>query len=197
MIEQLAMNLCLNAQEALGPGGGRLTLDARLVVLEGDTVRINPEAGSGSFVRLSVTDAGCGMTPAVLSVTLSPSFPRGGKRTRPSASRPPTASPSSTGAGWRSRPASGGSVRYRIHLPLLVPGRPADTESAKQEIPKGKETILVVDDEQAVRKMVALGLQIYGYHVLEANSGPEALQIWDQHAGRIDLLLPTCGCPDG
>lgn len=195
MIEQLATNLCLNAQEALGQGGGRLTLDARLVVLEGDTVRTNPEAGSGSFVRLSVTDAGCDMAPAVLERYFEPFFSAKGDKDA-ALGLSAAYGIAKQHRGWMEVATRlGRFCSFRIHLPALGQGQPAEAEPAKQEIPKGKETILVVDDEQAVRRMVALGLQIYGYHVLEANSGPEALQIWDQHGGQIDLLFTDMRMP--
>lgn len=195
MIEQLATNLCLNAQAALGDGGGRLTLDARAVVLDGECARSNPEAGSGSYVRLSVTDAGCGMIPAVLERYFEPFFSARGEKDA-ALGLSAAYGIAKQHKGWMEVATRlGRFCSFRIHLPAFAQGQPGERETNGQEIPKGKETILVVDDEQAVRKMVVLGLQIYGYHVLDANSGPEALQVWEQQGGQIDLLFTDMRMP--
>ena len=195
MIEQLALNLCLNAQEALGGGGGRLNIDARLVVLDGDTARGNPEAGSGSFVRISVTDAECGMPPAVLDRYFEPFFSARGEKDA-ALGLSAAYGIAKQHKGWMEvANRLGRFCSFRIHLPAFTQGQPAEAEPASQPAPKGKETILVVDDEQAVRKMVVLGLQIYGYHVLEANCGPEAVQVWDQNRGQVDLLFTDMRMP--
>jgi two-component system cell cycle sensor histidine kinase/response regulator CckA len=195
MMEQLAGNLCLNAQAALGPGEGRLTLDARLVVLEADAARANPEAGSGPFVRLSVTDAGCGMTPAVLERYFEPFFSAKGEKDA-ALGLSAAYGIAKQHRGWMEVATRlGRFCSYRVHVPALAHPQIAEPDGGKPEAVKGKETILVVDDEQAVRKMVALGLQLYGYNVLEADSGPEAVQMWEHHSGEIDLLFTDMRMP--
>ncbi len=199
MMEQLATNLCLNAQEALGAVGGRLTLDARLVVLDSDAARINPEATAGSFVRLSVTDPSCGLNAQVLERFYEPFF----------ATKSVEKDPKDAGlglsavygiakqhGGWMEVASRMGRFcSFRVHIPALAKAQPIEPEAPQPERPKEKETILVVDDEQAIRKMVALGLQLYGYEVLEASSGQEAIEVWDEHGGRVDLLFTDMRMP--
>jgi len=88
----------------------------------------------------------------------------------------------------------GKSVAFRVYLPALSNVQPVGPASLAPPAPSGKETILVVDDEQAVRKMVVLGLQLYGYHVLEASDGTEAIRVWDAADG-IDLLFTDMRMP--
>jgi two-component system, cell cycle sensor histidine kinase and response regulator CckA len=196
MMEQLATNLCLNAQRALGPGGGRLTLDARRVVLGSEAARANPEAGTGPFVRLSVTDPGCAMTPAVLDRYFEPFFSTKGAEKDAALGLSAAYGIAKQHGGWMEIATRLGSFcSLRVHIPALGQAEPAEPEAPKRESPKAKETVLVVDDEQAVRKMVALGLQLYGYEVLEANSGAEAVQVWNEHPGEIDLLFTDMRMP--
>ena len=86
---------------------------------------------------------------------------------------------------------------FRVYLPALTKAPLVDSASPILEVKRGKETILLVDDETAIRDMVALGLQLYGYRVLEAASGEEATLVWDQHAGEIDLLFTDMRMPGG
>jgi PAS domain S-box-containing protein len=199
MMEQLATNLCLNAQEALGAVGGRLTLDARLVVLDGDAARLNPEAAAGSFVRLSVTDPSCGLNAPTLDRYYEPFF------STKSVEKDPKDAGLGLSAVYGIAKQHGGWMEvasrldrfcsFRVHIPALAKAQPAEPEAPKPELLREKETILVVDDEQAIRKMVALGLQLYGYDVIEASSGPEAIQAWEEHGGRVDLLFTDMRMP--
>jgi CheY-like chemotaxis protein len=86
---------------------------------------------------------------------------------------------------------------FRVYLPALTKAPPVRPESPLLEVQRGKEMILLVDDETALRDMVALGLQLHGYRVLEAANGQEAIQAWDDHAGEIDLLFTDMRMPGG
>jgi CheY-like chemotaxis protein len=85
---------------------------------------------------------------------------------------------------------------FRIYLPALAKAPAASPESPALEIRKGTEAILLVDDQEMVRHMVALSLKTYGYRVIEAASGPEAIQAWKDHRGEIDLLFTDMRMPD-
>jgi two-component system cell cycle sensor histidine kinase/response regulator CckA len=197
MIEQVITNLCLNAQDAMAPKGGRLTIDARLVGLDAEAVRVNPEAAPGSFVCLSVTDTGSGMNASTLERLFEPFFTTKevGKGTGLGLST--VYGIMKQHRGWVEVTSQmGKGSTFRVYLPAwdkAPPGRPAPT----LEVRKGKETVLLVEDEKGIRDMVALGLQRYGYRVFEAVNGPEAIKVWDDHAGEIDLLFSDMRMPGG
>jgi CheY-like chemotaxis protein len=198
MIEQLITNLCLNAQDAMTPGGGRLAIGARLVALDADAARMNPEATPGSFVCLSVTDSGDGMDAETLEHLFEPFFAteRVGKGAGLGLST--VYGITKQHRGWMEVTSQlGQGSTFRVYLPELAKPDQAGAEGAALRARNGRETVLVVDDEQAVRKMVTMGLQIYGYRVLEAGNGSEALQVWGDHAHEIDLLFTDMRMPGG
>jgi len=198
MIEQVVMNLCLNAQDAMVPKGGRLTIDARLVELDAGAARVNAEARPGSFVCLSVADTGCGMDATTLEHIFEPFFTTKDVGKGTGLGLATVYGITKQHQGWVEAVSEvdHGSV-FRIYLPALTKDVSRGSVPAIGETPKGNETILLVEDEQAVRDIVMLGLQWYGYRVLYAASGEEALRIWDQHAEEIDLLFTDMRMPGG
>ncbi len=198
MMEQVITNLCLNAQDAMAPAGGRLTIDAQLVELGAEAAWTNPEARPGAFVCLSVTDTGCGMAAATLAHLFEPFF-----TTKPVGKGTGLGLSTVHGIakqhrGWvevTSRTGQGST--FRVFLPALTKAPPVSPESSLLEIQQGNETILLVEDEKAIRDVVALGLRRYGYRVFEAGDGPEAIQVWNDHAGEIDLLFTDMRMPGG
>jgi PAS domain S-box-containing protein len=198
MIEQVITNLCLNAQDAMAPRGGPLTIDLKLVKLDAEAARVNPEASAGAYACLSVTDTGCGMEAATLRRLFEPFFTTKalGKGTGLGLST--VYGIIKQHRGWVEVTSHVGmGSTFRVYLPALAEVSPVKPELPTAEVPKGKETILLVDDEESVRDMVALGLQIYGYRVFEAGDGREALHVWDQHRGEIDLLFADMRMPGG
>jgi|CZKI01.1.fsa_nt_gi two-component system cell cycle sensor histidine kinase/response regulator CckA len=196
MIEQLITNLCLNAQDSMAPEGGRLTIDARLVTLDSNAARVNPEASPGSFVCLSVTDTGCGMNSAALERVFEPFFTTKAMGKGTGLGLSTVYGITKQHKGWMEAASQmGQGSTFRVYLPALTKSAQAGPESPVFGVQNGNETILVVDDEQAVRKMVALGLQLYGYHVLEAGNASEAIQVWDDHEEAIDLLFTDMRMP--
>jgi len=184
------MNLCLNAQDAMAPKGGRLTIDARLVKLDAEASRVNPEARPGVFVCLSVTDTGCGMDTATLKRLFEPFFTTKevGKGTGLGLSTVYGITKQHRGWVEVASQLTKGST-FRVYLPALAHAPPVALESPAVDVRRGKETILLVDDDKTIRDMIALGLQLYGYRVVEATSGEEALQVWADYTGEIDLLF--------
>ncbi|MDD2763594.1 MAG: ATP-binding protein [Opitutaceae bacterium] len=198
MIEQVVTNLCLNAQDAMAPKGGRLTIDAGLVELDAEAIRVNPEARPGLFVCLAVADTGCGMDTATLKHLFEPFFTTKevGKGTGLGLSI--VYGITNQHGGWVEVASQvGKGSTFRVYLPAVTKALLAKPEFPTLEIRRGKETILLVDDEKTLRDMIGLGLQLYGYRVIEAANGQEATQVWDQHAGEIDLLLTDMRMPGG
>jgi signal transduction histidine kinase/CheY-like chemotaxis protein len=195
-IEQVVMNLCLNARDAM-PGGGTITVSARNCRFgENDGAAISGRQ-VGEFVRLSVVDTGCGMTPEVREHLFEPFF----------TTKPPGAG---TGLGLATvygivqeaggfitvETEVGKGTTVHVCLPASTRGR---VEIAPLEIRpadrRAGETILLVEDDEQVRLMTRLFLEENGYTVLQAASGPTALCLASENAAPIHLLLSDVVMP--
>jgi PAS domain S-box-containing protein len=188
-LEQVIMNLAVNARDAM-PSGGRLVIDTEEVEVD-EHVATEIGCPAGSYAVLSVSDTGCGMDDATRARIFEPFF---------------TTKPSGHGTGLGLSTVygivrqSGGAVTvysepglgtvFRVFLPLV--DAPAATRARRQSAatrPGGHETVLVVEDDARVRDAVTRILENEGYTVLRAKDGGEAFSVFDGHAGRIDLLL--------
>jgi PAS domain S-box-containing protein len=201
MIEQVLMNLSVNARDAM-PSGGQLSISTALCNFEIDEMPGHPEARAGRFVRLTVADNGCGMSKATLERIFEPFF-----TTKESGKGSGLGLATVYGivkqhSGWImvSSKINVGTT-FDVYLPACAistqsePAREGDAEF--QMIRGAGETILVVEDEPAVRQMVIGLLQSCGYRVLEAMDGPAALEIWERERGRFDLLFTDMVMPGG
>ncbi|MFI5180372.1 MAG: PAS domain S-box protein [Thermoanaerobaculia bacterium] len=188
-IEQVLLNLSLNARDAM-PDGGRLTIEIANAALDETFANQPGHPEPGSYVMLAVTDTGVGMSAETMSHLFEPFFTTKGpgKGTGLGLATVYGIVKQSGGYIWASsRPGSGAT--FRIYLPRIE-GEAAASESARAtDAPGGDETILVVEDEAALRKMAVSVLASCGYTVLEAGSPAIALDVAERHAGRIDLLL--------
>jgi CheY-like chemotaxis protein len=187
------LNLAVNARDAM-PGGGTLTIETRSIELDDDG-RVNRELGAGRYVQLSVSDTGGGMTPDVREHAFEPFF---------------TTKPREAGSGlglatvYGIVTEAGGAVRIyseedlgttvRVYFPAIDEPAPRGGERRGRIAPGGRdETILVVEDEDAMRKVTSRILRLNGYLVLEAASGNEALDIAAKHD--LQLLLTDVVMP--
>ena len=190
MMEQVLMNLVLNARAAM-PGGGHLTIAVRAVEVDAERAALQPGAGAGRHVGLVVTDTGVGIAPEILPRIFEPFF---------------TTKAAGTGTGLGLSMVLGLVQQHRGWLEIetqiglgttvtvLLPAADqaqVDLRSASPRVPVrgGHETILLVEDEAAVRTGTRVVLQRYGYRVLEADSAAAALARWDADGGGVDLLL--------
>ncbi|GEM_PF-154317 len=189
-LEQVLLNLAINARDAM-PRGGRLTLETRNVELDARFVRHHSGSRPGQHVLLTVSDNGAGMPPDVRSRIFEPFF------TTKEVGR-------GTGLGLatvygivkqsngyitvESEPGQG--TTFHIYLPRAEEELlPAVESRERATVAGGTETILLVEDQQDVRALACEFLGRQGYRVLEARSGPEALQVSGQHAGEIHVLV--------
>jgi len=189
-IEQVIVNFAVNARDAM-PSGGRLTIATRNVMLNAAFVSAHPAAAAGPHVVLEVRDTGVGMDEAALQRAFEPFF---------------TTKPAGKGCGLglstvygivkqhegytavESEPGCGAT--FRVYLPRI--GAPAEAprgDGARDPLPRGDETILLVEDEDAVRGLVREILSRLGYRVLAAADGLEALALSERFAEPIHLLL--------
>lgn len=197
MIEQVVMNLCINARDAM-PKGGRLTV--RLEKREFDPAKplSSIEARSGQFICLSVADTGCGMDEETRRRVFEPFFTtkKVGKGTGLGLAT--VYGIAKQHNGWievTSEMKKG--TEFRVFLPLGTAKHSAAADSRTPQIHGGIETILVVEDDEEMRKVLVLSLKMSGYRVWEARNGPEALQTWSGRLDQIDLVLTDMIMPGG
>ena len=198
MLEQVVTNLCVNARDAMMPLGGRLLIEADVVILGADAVRVHPEAGVGRFVRLTVADTGCGMDAATLPRIFEPFFTTKEVGKGTGLGLATVYGITKQHGGWvevQSTPGHGAT--FRVYFPAITTAAPLGSGAPFPKKESGGETILLVEDEEPVRFMVSLTLQKCGYIVLEAPDGKAALNTWGNRVGEIDLLLTDMVMPNG
>lgn len=187
-IEQVLMNLIVNAKYAM-QNGGRLTIETGNITLDEEYARSHEGVQPGPYVVLAVTDTGCGMSREVQERIFEPFFTTKGMK--------------GTGLGLStvygivkqhgghiyvySEPEVG--TTFKIYLPSTEESGEEGVSNEPERIQQGDRTILVVDDEPSIRRLVMDTLQPLGYRTLEASCGEEALQINEALAGELDLLL--------
>jgi PAS domain S-box-containing protein len=198
MIEQVVTNLCVNARDAMMPNGGRLTIDARLVTLDAEAEKLNPEARPGLFVRLVVADTGSGMDTATMKHLFEPFFTTKDVGKGTGLGLATVYGITKQHGGWIEveSEVGRGSI-FRVFLPAQKKTASTNSGPAEEEARKGRETILLVEDDQAVRDTVVLGLKRFGYRVLVAADGQEATEVWSRLSGEIDLLFTDIRMPGG
>ncbi len=196
-IEQVLMNLVVNAKDAM-PSGGRLTIGTANVVLGGKYVRTHMEMPCGRYVMLSVSDTGVGMDPEVRDRIFEPFFTtkEKDKGTGLGLSTVYGIVKQSGGNIWvHSEPGKG--TTFKIYLPVVVGPLEEWTERVVEggEIAGGKETILIVEDFEEVRQLAREVLERQGYTVLEAANGDETLKVCERMKDKIDLIVTDVVMP--
>ena len=195
-IEQVIMNLVINARDAL-PEGGKVTVETANVELDEEYCRRHVAARPGHFVMISVSDDGCGMDEETRSRIFEPFFTtkERGKGTGLGLSTAYGIVKQSGGFIWvYSEPGQG--TTFKIYLPRIEEAisRHAPTSTWSQAL-VGTETILLVEDEDAVRTLTGRILGQCGYRVLAAGNAAEALSLSERHEGPIDLMLTDVVMP--
>jgi signal transduction histidine kinase len=195
-IEQVVVNLAINARDAM-PGGGRLTLETADVELDPEYARTHIRVAPGRYVMFSVKDTGKGMPPEVRERIFEPFF---------------TTKEEGKGTGLGLFMVYGIVQKYGGHITVdSEPGAgsvfkiflPRADEQAKEagegavenRLPRGGETVLVVEDENNLRSLMALALNRQGYKTLEAANGEEGLLLFDRHKQEINLIVTDVVMP--
>jgi PAS domain S-box-containing protein len=195
-VEQLIMNLAVNARDAM-PNGGKLTIETANVDLDQAYARAHVAVTPGRYVMISVSDTGVGMTPEVRDRVFEPFFTtkEKGKGTGLGLSTVYGIVKQSNGNIWvYSEPGNG--TTFKIYLPRLdEPLEELRKKVVDGELPRGSETIFIVEDEKEVLTLAGRLLKRQGYHVLEASNGEEALKVCKERKEPIHLLLTDVVMP--
>jgi len=189
-IEQVIMNLAVNARDAM-PTGGKLTITTSNTSLDENYLINFPDLSAGDYVMLAIADTGTGMSDEVKAHLFEPFF---------------TTKPTGKGTGlglatcfgivkqnaghinWYSELGLG--TTFKIYFPRVQSAlEPVGVRTPSAAVAGGHETVLLVEDERAVRELAASTLREKGYTVIEAVNGEEGLRVARQHEGRIDLVL--------
>jgi two-component system cell cycle sensor histidine kinase/response regulator CckA len=195
-IEQVLMNLVVNSRDAMSEGG-KLTIETSNVDLDEEYAAHHVGVKPGAYVQLAVTDTGCGMDEQTKTQLFEPFFTtkEKGKGTGLGLSTVYGIVKQSGGNIWVYSELGLGTT-FKIYFPRELSVKATATRlRAIQEPAAGTETILVVEDEEALRKVARRFLEAAGYTVLTAAAGDEALLISAQHAGTIHLLLTDVVMP--
>jgi signal transduction histidine kinase len=196
-IEQVLLNLAVNARDAM-PRGGRLTIETANIMLDENYARTHPEIQPGPFVMLAVTDTGCGMDAATLRRIFEPFFTTKGPG-------------KGTGLGLATVygivKQSGGSIyvysevdrgtSFKVYLPRLEADPIADLPPIAAPVQQagGQETLLIVEDDDAVRALTRTVLRDNSYNVIEAIDADTALNWVEEHNQPIHLLVTDVVMP--
>jgi PAS domain S-box-containing protein len=198
MLEQVLMNLAVNARDAM-PQGGQLLIETADAAVDAQAARLNPDAAPGRYVCLRVTDTGDGIAPEVLPRIFEPFFTTKEPGKGTGLGLATVFGIVKQHQGWLqldNRPGQG--VTFQVYLPAS--GAPGAEPLAAEPKPKprgGTETILLVEDEVAVRKPTRQMLERHGYTVLEAEEGEAALKLWEAHRGEVAMLFTDLVMPGG
>ena len=190
-IEQILMNLAVNARDAM-PTGGRLVIETRNVEIDAAYAASHAEAREGIYSMLAVTDTGCGFDATTRARMFEPFF---------------TTKELGQGSGLGLATVfgivkqSGGYIEvygehghgaaFKVYLPHAEEGEPVSTPNASESSASlyGDETVLLVDDDDRVRSLARAALEKWGYRIIEATNGAEALRMGGEREGPLHLLV--------
>ncbi|MBV8205823.1 MAG: PAS domain S-box protein, partial [Acidobacteria bacterium] len=201
-LQQAIINLAINARDAM-PQGGRLVLESTTVVLGREECATASRqtwgnaVAPGRYAVLSVSDTGAGMDEQTKSRVFEPFFTTKGAAEGKGLGLATVQGFVKQSGGYvavHSEPGRG--ARFEVYLPEAEPRLAfAEKEQTTEALPRGSETVLVVEDEQSLRELNCELLRSLGYMVLEASYGAQAVELAAQHQGRIDLLLTDVVMP--
>ena len=196
-VQQVLLNLSVNARDAM-PNGGRLTVGVENTLVDEQFVAINPQAKPGRYVVISVSDSGTGIPPEILDKIFEPFFTT-------------KALYKGTGLGLSTVMAivkshegivnvyseRGRGTTFRVYLPAMETTTEGSKERAEQvSLPRGNgEMVLVVDDEASVLTITSQTLQAFGYRILTATDGADAVAVYAENKNEIAVVLTDMAMP--
>jgi PAS domain S-box-containing protein len=196
-VHQILLNLCVNARDAM-PNGGTLTLGVENSVLDEHYAAMNTETKAGRYVNISVTDSGTGVLPAIRDKIFEPFF------TTKDLSKGTGLGLSTVASIVKSHHGIievcseiGKGTTFKVYLPAMEFSPNGRKEQPEQtSLPRGRgETVLVVDDEASILAITSQTLKAFGYRVLTATDGADAVAVYAQHPKEVTLVLTDMNMP--
>ena len=196
-LHQVFTNLCVNARDAM-PHGGSLHVTMENVELDDTYAGMSPDSKPGDYVMVKVTDTGTGIPPKILERIFEPFFTTKeiGKGTGMGLSTT-MAIVKSHGGFITVYSEIGKGTTFKVYLPANTTSKAAETSTDRQApLPRGNgELVLVVDDEENIRSIAQKTLERFGYRVMLAANGAEAVAAYAQHRGEIVIVLTDMAMP--
>jgi CheY-like chemotaxis protein len=194
-LHQVLMNLCVNARDAM-PQGGTLKLTAKNVQLTQAEAAQHPDASAGDYICISVEDSGSGITPEQLAKLFQPFFTTKGPGKGTGLGLSTSRNIVRTHGGFmtvESEPGRG--TTFEFYLPAAHAPEAPEVSNALA-LPAGAgECVLVIDDEESVLAITKSTLENFGYAVIKASSGPEAVASFAEHKDKIKLIITDVAMP--
>jgi two-component system cell cycle sensor histidine kinase/response regulator CckA len=198
-IEQVVLNLIVNARDAM-PDGGEIRLGLRRATLTAVDAGQHSRRRAGEFIQLTVADNGCGIPEEIQEKVFEPLFTTKGSGKGTGLGLSTVRTIVQQHNGWIELRSSRAGTSFDIFLPVAAAsaaGAAGAGESLAAECPRGSGRILVAEDDEVVRNVLAVVLPRYGYHATITHDGVEALARWEQMDGAFDLLLTDIVMPKG
>ena len=195
-LHQVLLNLCVNARDAM-PDGGKLSFVADNVTLAEAEAKEIPDGQPGKFISLAVSDTGTGMPPEVQAKIFEPFFTTKGEGKGTGIGLATVVRILKSHGGFlRVESEVGHGTTFEVFIPCAPEFAAAAAEKMEDALPRGHgELILLADDEQALCELVAAELTEFGYRVITAANGAEAVTLFKQHADEVRLLITDNSMP--
>jgi PAS domain S-box-containing protein len=197
MIEQVLLNLVVNARDAM-PKGGQLAIKISTSKADPNYRTYHTDSRAEDFICLTVTDTGCGIDPETLRRIFEPFFTTKEVGKGTGLGLATVYGIVNQHEGWIEVDSEiGKGSTFRVYLPVAHELTPTGERKVSQPAVRGgHETVLVVEDEIALRELVCSVLSGHGYNILQAETGVKALDVWEENKKKIDLLLTDLVMPD-
>ena len=195
-LHQILMNLCVNARDAM-PNGGKLTLELENVEVNEAVASMNPGASPGRHVALSVTDTGTGISPENLDKIFDPFFTTKevGQGTGLGLSTV-IGIIKSHGGFVQVNSRLGEGTQFKVYLPACDTPKDGEKKRKPDAPPQGRgELVLLVDDEESIRRVARQALERHGYRMIEASDGIQGLAQYTQHQSEVRLVITDVVMP--
>jgi CheY-like chemotaxis protein len=194
-LHQVLLNLCVNARDAM-PDGGSLSIIVRNRTLTAEQAVRHPQARAGDYLALKVADSGCGISSDTMERIFDPFFTTKGDKGTGLGLSTVLGIVKSHGGFIDVESAPGEGSRFTVYLPAFQNGLPDISNGKPVPVFMGHgETVLCVDDEEQIRKMIDITLRRFGYRVLLANHGASAVAIFQENRTQIDVMLTDLCMP--
>jgi PAS domain S-box-containing protein len=195
-LHQILMNLCVNARDAM-PGGGKLTLELENIEVNEAVASMNPGASPGRYVALGVTDTGTGISPENLDKIFEPFFTTKevGQGTGLGLSTV-IGIVKSHGGFIQVNSRMGQGTQFKVYLPACETPKDGEKKQKPDASPQGRgELVLLVDDEESIRRVARQTLERHGYRMIEASDGAQGLAQYTQHQSEVRLVITDVVMP--